>query len=651
MPGNTASSRIILTIMFIGGQLFVFGQSWKIEHLKNQLAATSDDSIRIRLVADLSYLYTDVDLDSALQWSLKGVLLAIEKQDQTGEALCLLSLGRAYMHFGNSELALQKMMEALAMFERLNHERGRGLSMINVALVHAYLQSTDLSLEYALKAKQIADDTKDIDLLISSLLKLCDSYDSPDTVLLLATQARNLSISLKDTVHWARSLNYLSGASDDLGDTTMANKYRQQAISLYKAVGSSRGLAQSYLVTADIHALNNQFDSSLFYATQALSVSKDHHFAFIEMGVLETLSRLYEEKNDREALRYYKLYKQASDEFYDLKVMQQINNMEFERTARIREEEALKKAYRNRVVQIALSGGLLIFLISAIILYRNNKQKQRSNAELKESIDKLESTQSQLIQSEKMASLGEMTAGIAHEIQNPLNFVNNFSEINGELIGELNEEIKSGNLEEAGKIAQNIKENAEKIVFHGKRADGIVKSMLQHSRTSTGRKELVDLNALVDEYLRLAYHGLRAKDKSFNAQFITELESDLPGVEIIPQEIGRVLLNLISNALYAVSEKKKSGDPDYKPLVSVRTANVIGTVQISIKDNGNGIPEELKDKIFLPFFTTKPTGQGTGLGLSISYDIVKSHGGDIQMKSQSGIGTEFVITLPAKPAV
>jgi signal transduction histidine kinase len=259
----------------------------------------------------------------------------------------------------------------------------------------------------------------------------------------------------------------------------------------------------------------------------------------------------------------------------------------------------------------------------------------------------LRATQSQLIQSEKMASLGELTAGIAHEIQNPLNFVNNFSEVNSELLAEMKEALQNRAYEEASSLADSIDENEKKILFHGKRADGIVKGMLQHSRASSGVKELTDINVLADEYLRLAYHGLRAKDKSFSASMRTDFDKTLGKVNVVPQEIGRVILNLITNAFYAVTEHKKQSTEPFEPTVLVSTKRIDNTVQIAVHDNGNGIPAEIKDKIFQPFFTTKPTGQGTGLGLSMSYDIVtKTHQGEIRVESELGKGTIFIIILP-----
>ncbi len=278
--------------------------------------------------------------------------------------------------------------------------------------------------------------------------------------------------------------------------------------------------------------------------------------------------------------------------------------------------------------------------------YEDFRQLEDAKKHVEETLSELKATQAQLVQREKMASLGELTAGIAHEIQNPLNFVNNFSDLNQELLDELKAEILKGDLKEAGMIADNVRENEFKINLHGKRADAIVKGMLQHSRASAGQKELADINALVDEYLRLAFHGLRAKDKAFNATIETDLDPLIGKVNIIPPDIGRVLLNLYNNAFFAVNERKKAAGPGYMPTVSVSTRKSGDAIEIRVADNGMGIPEKIKDKIFQPFFTTKPTGQGTGLGLSLSYDVVKAHGGHMEVHSVPGEGTEFRILLP-----
>ncbi len=313
-----------------------------------------------------------------------------------------------------------------------------------------------------------------------------------------------------------------------------------------------------------------------------------------------------------------------------------------------------KKFPRDEIGELSIAFNNMIEDISkAKDLQSKNLTLSESNKLLNETLADLKATQSQLIQSEKMASLGELTAGIAHEIQNPLNFVNNFSDLNTELIDEMKEALKNGDHETAMALANDIRQNEEKISQHGKRADGIVKGMLQHSRSSSGVKEPLDINTITDEYLRLAYHGLRAKDKSFNATLKTDYDESIDKVNIIPQDIGRVILNLITNAFYAVTERKKEKQEGYEPTVTVKTSKTPPSggrgaeVVISVKDNGNGIPQKVLDKIFQPFFTTKPTGQGTGLGLSLSYDIVKAHGGELKVETKEGEGAEFFIILPA----
>ena len=310
----------------------------------------------------------------------------------------------------------------------------------------------------------------------------------------------------------------------------------------------------------------------------------------------------------------------------------------------------------------ALYGLLLILVILTIAriqkqrIIRVERQKRQTfelaqAKEIERAYTELKATQAQLIQSEKMASLGELTAGIAHEIQNPMNFINNFSEVNMELAAELKEGLAKLNITDAEKrqleeIADNINENEEKISHHGKRADAIVKGMLQHSRVSSGQKEPADINQLADEYLRLAYHGLRAKDKSFNVSLKTSFDENIGKINIVPQDIGRVLLNLYNNAFYAVNEKRLIRGADYEPVVELITRKSVNKVEIILKDNGNGIPKKVLDKIFQPFFTTKPTGQGTGLGLSLSFDIIKAHGGEIKVDTVQGEYTTFIVDLP-----
>jgi signal transduction histidine kinase len=342
------------------------------------------------------------------------------------------------------------------------------------------------------------------------------------------------------------------------------------------------------------------------------------------------------------------------------KAIELLKNLQITETDKAAIEAALKDADKTfSITEFKLDRTEKVKRTTAILLEETIQELElkrqaveESRAALEKSLEELKAAQQQLIQSEKMASLGELTAGIAHEIQNPLNFVNNFSDVSTELVDEMNEELEKGNLEGAKQIGRDLKQNLEKINHHGKRAGDIVKGMLQHSRTSSGQKELTDINALADEYLRLAYHGLRAKDKTFNAATKTDYDETIGLIKVIPQDIGRVILNLITNAFYAVNERKKIQQENYEPVVTVSTKAVkpplggLGAIEIKVKDNGTGIPQKVVDKIFQPFFTTKPTGQGTGLGLSLSYDIVKAHGGELKVETKEGEGSEFIMQLP-----
>jgi signal transduction histidine kinase len=414
-------------------------------------------------------------------------------------------------------------------------------------------------------------------------------------------------------------------------------------------------------------------DSSLQFANKALVVAQQLNSPDLLLRACKALAELYRSSNYNDStVKYQELIIKINESLFNLKKAQQFQNIDFDEQQRKQQIEDAKLAYRIKLRMYILLTGLSIFLLLAIILWRNNRHRQKAyalltkqkqetdkqKAKAEQTLSELKSTQAQLIQSEKMASLGELTAGIAHEIQNPLNFVSNFSEVNKELIDELRSEKNKGADAKVGEgILNDIEQNLEKIIHHGKRADAIVKGMLAHSRASAGQKELIDINALVDEYVRLTYHGIRAKDKSFNVNINTDFDITIGKINIIPQDIGRLILNLLTNAFYAVNEKKQMNIDGYEPTVTVSTKAVKlsltgAVVEIKVSDNGNGIPEKVIDKIFQPFFTTKPTGYGTGLGLSLSYDIVKAHGGEIKVESQpsgkaeGSAGTTFIIQLP-----
>ncbi|HEX3385792.1 MAG TPA: ATP-binding protein, partial [Mucilaginibacter sp.] len=414
-----------------------------------------------------------------------------------------------------------------------------------------------------------------------------------------------------------------------------------------------------YLFSSQSSIYQHKLSKAITQAHEATRIAVLLNDIACRLQAASALSECYERLGKTDSAYHYLKMKDSLNDVMQMHANALgIQQSRFDKQLNKKEQQAASEIQaqksRTRALIYVFVTGLVFLLVILIIQLRNSKHKRKANEVLrlqKEKVEntltELKSTQAQLVQREKMASLGELTAGIAHEIQNPLNFVNNFSDVNQEMLDELEEELNKGDIEEAKAIAADIRQNSEKINHHGKRAEGIVKAMLEHSRASTGQKEPTDINALADEYMRLAYHGLRAKDKSFNAELITDLSKTLPKVVIIPQDMGRVLLNLFNNAFYAVDQKVKTAGPDYKPVVELSTAKNNGHIEISVKDNGTGMPDAVKNKIMQPFFTTKPTGQGTGLGLSLAYDIVaKEHNGTLQAESREGEGSIFTIRLP-----
>ena len=415
-----------------------------------------------------------------------------------------------------------------------------------------------------------------------------------------------------------------------------------------------RGVVATDLELAKMYRLYGKPDSTLYHIKDALSLARQLKTPDLKLRCYTAMAEFYKKVNSDSTVRYQELVIDMNNQIFNSGQVQQFQNIDLDAQQRQQELMAKEKDYQTSLKLYGLIAGLVLFFMLVIFFWRIGRQREKNNRvlqqqknDLEAALSHLKAAQNQLIQSEKMASLGEMTAGIAHEIQNPLNFVNNFSEVSNELLEEMKAELGKGNTNEAKAIADNVMQNIEKVLNHGKRADSIVKSMLQHSRASSGQKEPTDINALCDEYLRLAYHGLRAKDKSFNAKFETQLDPSIGSIQVIPQDIGRVLLNLINNAFYAVTEKQKLGINGYQPMVSVSSKKLNDEVEIKVTDNGTGIRATVVDKIFQPFFTTKPTGQGTGLGLSLSYDIItKGHRGKLKVKSVDGEGSSFIITLP-----
>ncbi len=638
-----------------------------IDSLKSILATTKNDTTKIYAQATLCDAYRFGNPDSSTFYGQQALRLARKINFIPGQILALGFLTAPAQQQGDYPKTLELGFEAIQLAKEHHLEVLAAPALSNMAAVYANLKDYQKAIDYS-HQQILLELAGHIDRHIDP--GLAYGYLQMGAIHLLYNQLDSAEYYEKKAVKSFEKLNYNEPAVYQLlGNIALKSGRNNEALHYYKISEQNaikgnrlRALTAVYNSISEYFKTQNQPDSALYYAHKGLEVSQDLGQKSSSLEAAKLLSGLYEQKNPKESLRYLKIADAYRDSLFgevNLKAIQTIVAREKERQ---QELEAAKTAYRNKLRLYLLLTGLAFLLLISFILYRNYKKSKKANQRLKNTLDDLKSTQSQLIQSEKMASLGELTAGIAHEIQNPLNFVNNFSEVSTELLEEMKEEIENGDLVEVKAITEDVIQNLEKILHHGRRADGIVKGMLQHSRGSSGEKEPTDLNALADEYLRLSYHGLRARDKSFTADFKLEADKALPKVNVVPQDIGRVLLNLINNAFYAVSakasdlakassDKSAKADGSYKPSVIVSTRQISPPsggrgVEIRVKDNGPGIPDDVKKKIFQPFFTTKPTGQGTGLGLSMSYDIVKAHGGKLSVESKDGEGTEFIVRLP-----
>ncbi|MBU2938915.1 tetratricopeptide repeat protein [Lacinutrix sp. C3R15] len=599
----------------------------------------------------------------AMESNIKALQLGKKLKDTTLITQTLLGNGFNYMLVGQFEEAIENQEKALKIFVQQKDS-------IGIATTYNDMGVTDLfanKLDDALINHTLA---LDIRKKIGDATDICISYTYiSNTLEKLGNYPEALQNS-KEALKYAKLNNdvrYMHGVYRDIGyiniklnDFENALKNFNLALELGKKIENKNYQAISYLGLGKVLLKKGKTKEGILQLNKAIAVTDSTDYQTLNKAY-EELTQAYAKINDyKNAYNSQLKFELIKDAVHTAEKTEKITNLTqsliFENKRALQKASqdkqlSLQKAEikRQKLVRNITVGVLVLTVVFAFMFFLRFTEKRKLNIALQTSIDELKTTQKQLIQSEKMASLGELTAGIAHEIQNPLNFVNNFSEVSTELIEEMHQELDKGDLEEVKAISNDIKLNLEKINHHGKRADDIVKGMLQHSRNNSGEKEQVDLNKLTDEYLRLAYHGLRAKDKSFNAILQTDFDPNLGKITVVSQEIGRVILNLFTNAFYAVNEKKThSASKNYKPTVSVKTLRTNESLKIIIKDNGNGIPNNILDKIFQPFFTTKPTGKGTGLGLSMSYDIVKSHGGTIEIKTENGSYTEFTILLPIK---
>src|SRR5688572_15331383 len=681
--------RTLKFFLFLWLPILAVAQQSTLDDLKAQLVNAPNDSVRYVIYGKLSDFYIEKKIDSALFFVEQCQLLARKHNKKLNEASSLNGKGLCLRHIGSYSEALQCYLEGFEIAQDAKSEKdfwplplwmsapdktAKSSRLIVLGNLHMQMAnlfirtgSSDKCIHHFAEAERIGKETQNYYFLYYLYATMGIAYknlNKSDSAMLIVQSGLSLSKQFGYKENVSRLLTYIGEIHFDQGKIDTARKYYHEALRLAYNENNFVSLVMIYFGLTKSFMVQQQKDSSLFYAKKAnetlTSVGSLAGTVWNPATGYENLFRIYKLRNEADsAYKYIGLALRAKDSLNNntVKSSAQAQDLFLREQIRLKELEKERIQFRNKVGTYSLLAGIGVLLLLAIIFYRNNRQKQKAKVKIEKAYDELKSTQAQLIQQEKMASLGELTAGIAHEIQNPLNFVNNFSDVNKELLIEMKDEISKGNLEEANLISKDIIDNEEKINHHGKRADAIVKGMLQHSRSSSGVKEPTDINALADEYLRLAYHGLRAKDKSlsagqaaFTATFKTDFDNSIGKLNIIPQDIGRVILNLINNAFYAAPLPPEGGfkDPNHKhePTVWVSTKKVDGRIEIRVKDNGPGIPQKVLDKIFQPFFTTKPTGQGTGLGLSLSYDIVKAHGGELKVETKEGMGSEFIILLP-----
>ena len=649
--------RVLKIFLLLLLSSFCKAQTNTIDSLKKLLQIEKQDTGRVMLLYQLGFSYLYLKPDTALLLAQQGLSLSNKIGFAKGEIQSMILFGAVFSNTGNYLKALQLDLKALKIAETSQDKISIARVLGNIGDDYTYTGDYRRAIDYALKALSISKEInfpRGVGINTGNLGYAYEKLNMLDSALIYTSRAYGLAVQQKEIDGTGLALINLGNIYFKMGQPGLAMSKYRLSIPFILENNDPQFFSETYLGMARVFQKTGSSDSSLYYAKLSLAMAQKVGFTIIAINASNFLTGYYMAiHNVDSAFVYQNISMTVKDSLFSQEKQNAIQGLGFDEKMRQQELQDAKKEAKTQLKFKILFGGLFILFAVAFILYRNNRQKQKANFSLTQQKLKVESTlqelkltQAQLVQAEKMASLGELTAGIAHEIQNPLNFVNNFSEINQELLAEMNLEIEKGNYSEVKGIAKDISENEQKINHHGKRADAIVKGMLQHSRSSSGQKEPTDINKLADEYLRLAYHGLRAKDKSFNATLKTDYDETIGNINIIPQDIARVILNLITNAFYAVDEKKKSGNEGYEPTVSVSTKKINDKTEIKVADNGNGIPQNVIDKIFQPFFTTKPTGQGTGLGLSLAYDIVKVHGGEIKVETKEGEGTEFIIQLP-----
>ncbi|GAB2787529.1 hypothetical protein GCM10027275_35400 [Rhabdobacter roseus] len=629
------------------------------DSLKQLLTQPLPDTSRALLLERLGSALMYSRPAEAMRYVQEGLTLSEQKKYPRGIARNRNRLGSIYRTVGSYTQALEAHLEALKVAQQHHDLEGMARAYNSIGILYSEQKDSRKAIEYFTRTKALAEQLNDAELVEISLTNIGTDYallGQLDSALVYTLRAYEMAAKNPDESTSSVLFINLGNIHYRQKNYPLALEYYRRSLPLSEAAEDQRNLSQTYFEMARVFQQTRSLDSCRYYAEKALRLAQDVKNPKNILDAATLLAALYEPTDLARAYRYYQQAMAAKDQMFAQEKVRQLENLGFKEELNRQQLEYEQIQYRSLVQTYALLAGIVVALLIAFLLYRNMRTRQKANQllqyqkdELQHTLTELKATQAQLIQSEKMASLGELTAGIAHEIQNPLNFVNNYSELNLELIDEMRQELERGDLEEIQLLATDLEENERKILRHGKQAEAIVRGMQQHSRRSSGTRELTDLNALAQEYVELAYNGMSAKDKLSKNVLTLDFDASLPKVALIPGDVGRVILNLMNNAFYAVMEKKETQPEAYEPAIKVTTRALDRAVEIRVKDNGTGIPEKYLDKLFQPFFTTKPTGQGTGLGLSLAYDIViKGHSGQLNVESTEGAGTTFSVQIPQR---
>ena len=692
----------IFLLLFVGFSVGICQSNQKVSRLKEDLSVASDDTSRVNLMNELSYHYMTFSPDSGLKIATEARGLSNQIEYKEGKAVAQLRMAQMLNKLGDFGAAKDSVRTAVVYFRELGDSAGAADGYNLLGNLFRKQGDYGSALDFFTRSLKIHE-------LLENKDKIAGAYNSIGTIhrrmgkYELAKKYYRWSISIREEL--GESLN-LAGSYINLGvlymdeeNDELALQYHLNCLQIAEKLDSKSLQKRVYNNLSLIYMKMDEYDEALKNIDKPLKLAMEvgdevsiakltYNRAYIqnEMGLQEEAMANYqlaipmfekvdlldveqefyrdyssflEEIGDFEgSLEAHRKYKALTDSIFTQETAETVAEIRTEYEAERKEQEAkaaLADAKQNAQQRDTVLIALLLVLLLGIIALIAYIQKRKSNRKLANTLTNLKATQDRLIQSEKLASLGQITAGIAHEIQNPLNFVTNFSDLSVELSQELREMIleSKGNplndelIEDINEYLKDIEGNSSKVLHHGNRADSIVKSMLLHSRRGHADKQPVDVNKLLEEYLGLAYHGIRGKHPEFRCAIQKTYDPSVVQVALVQQDLGRAFLNIMNNAFQAMNSKLKGDNNDYKPELSVSTQQSGKEIEIRIRDNGPGIPKELRDKIFNPFFTTKPTGEGTGLGLSLSYDmVVKSNGGNLVVDSEPEKYTEFIITIP-----